>query len=174
MEKHRTTLRVALPFPTGRRLPTGSSGAATEFEIGIWPTAVIWTNVGPLLRPWTQCVSSKMACMVVSVSDIFGVTEIHGGVKMAMDMLFMGQARANARVANANAQAADDWAAYAHRLEQLLLEANAREKAVNAVKDAALAELARVDPRNYLLVQKNRQALGNAAYYEALEERKAS
>ncbi|SOZ17262.1 conserved hypothetical protein [Cupriavidus taiwanensis] len=93
---------------------------------------------------------------------------------MAMDMLFMGQARANARVANANAQAADDWAAYAHRLEQQLREANAREKAVSAVKDAALAELARVDPRNYLLVQKNRQALGNAAYYEALEERKAS
>lgn len=86
----------------------------------------------------------------------------------------MGQARENARVANANGQAADDWAALAHRLEQLLLEANAREKAVTAVKDAVLAELARVDPRNQLLVQENRQELGNAVYYDALKESKAS
>ncbi|CAN7783295.1 hypothetical protein LJR296_008177 [Cupriavidus necator] len=86
---------------------------------------------------------------------------------MSMDMLFMGQARANAQTAN-------EWAVYARRLEQRLREAEAREKAVAAVKDAALAELARVDPQNYLLVQKNRQALGNAAYYESLEGRKAS
>ncbi|SPA23687.1 hypothetical protein CBM2633_U10031 [Cupriavidus taiwanensis] len=33
VEKHRTTLRVALPFPTGRRLPTGSPGAMTNVDI---------------------------------------------------------------------------------------------------------------------------------------------
>ncbi|MGN5477688.1 hypothetical protein ACTMU2_14395 [Cupriavidus basilensis] len=94
---------------------------------------------------------------------------------MAMDMLFMGQARANARVANANAQAADDWATYAHRLELQLREANAREKAVRLPsRTRRWPSWPESTPRNYLLVQKNRQALGNAAYYEALEERKTS
>jgi predicted AAA+ superfamily ATPase len=84
-----------------------------------------------------------------------------------MDAIFLGQARAQAR-------RADDWADYARDLEARLAHAEASLKAVTTVKDVALAELAKLDPRNYLLVQKNRQAIADAAFNGTLAGRKAS
>ena len=52
---------------------------------------------------------------------------------------------------------AADWKAYAKKLEQQLLAAKANLAGNKALKDAALRELAKVDPANYLMVQQNRQ-----------------
>ncbi|WP_176059967.1 hypothetical protein [Paraburkholderia sp. BCC1876] len=54
-------------------------------------------------------------------------------------------------------QTAADWKAYAKKLEQQLLAAEANLAGNKALKDAALHELAKVDPANYLMVQQNRQ-----------------
>jgi hypothetical protein len=54
---------------------------------------------------------------------------------------------------------AADWKAYARKLEQQLLAAEANLAGNKALKDAALRELARADPANYLMVQQNRQRI---------------
>ena len=57
-----------------------------------------------------------------------------------------------------------EWQNYARRLEADLLACQANKAGVTAVKDAALSELARLDPRNHLLVQKNRQRIFDVAF----------
>lgn len=52
-----------------------------------------------------------------------------------------------------------DWRAYARKLEQQLLAAEANLAGNKALKDAALRELAKADPANYLMVQQNRQRI---------------
>ncbi|MFP3586210.1 hypothetical protein SCB29_21475 [Paraburkholderia sp. SIMBA_055] len=52
---------------------------------------------------------------------------------------------------------AADWKAYARKLEQQLLAVEANLAGNKALKDAALRELAKVDPANYLMAQQNRQ-----------------
>ncbi|MDR8077784.1 hypothetical protein BLA50215_01764 [Burkholderia lata] len=54
---------------------------------------------------------------------------------------------------------AADWKAYARKLEQQLLAAEANLAGNKALKDAALRELTRADPGNYLTVQQNRQRI---------------
>ncbi|CAB3789834.1 MULTISPECIES: hypothetical protein [Paraburkholderia] len=54
---------------------------------------------------------------------------------------------------------ATDWRAYARKLEQQLLAAEANLAGNKALKDAALRELAKADPANYLMVQQNRQRI---------------
>ncbi|WP_186071083.1 hypothetical protein [Burkholderia gladioli] len=56
---------------------------------------------------------------------------------------------------------ATDWRAYARKLEQQLLAAEANLAGNKALKDAALRELAKADPANYLMVQQNRQRIYN-------------
>ena len=85
-----------------------------------------------------------------------------------MDMLFLGQARQNARIADENALAANEWAAYARQLEGLLQEAKANLNGARAVRDAALAELSKLNPQSYLLVKENRVRIGQAAYNEEM------
>lgn len=83
---------------------------------------------------------------------------------MSMDMIFLGQARQTARVANENAEVANQWAAYARELEGLLQEAQANLCGARAVRDAALAEIGRLDPKNRLMTTENRVRIGQAAY----------
>lgn len=59
---------------------------------------------------------------------------------------------------------AADWKAYAARVENVLRGTEANYQGMTALKDALLAELARVDPQNRLLAQENRQAVFDAAY----------
>ncbi|MEX3843180.1 hypothetical protein [Paraburkholderia sp. BR10882] len=54
---------------------------------------------------------------------------------------------------------AADWMTYARKLEQQLLAAQANLAGNKALKDAALRELARADPTNYLMAQLNRQRI---------------
>jgi len=93
---------------------------------------------------------------------------------MGMDAIFLGQAQKQARIAQANAASATDWAKYAQQLEERLREADAALAAMRKLKDVAIAELTKVDPRHYLTVQNNRQAIVDAAYDAALSGRTAS
>lgn len=77
-----------------------------------------------------------------------------------MDAGLMGHAR------NAS-QSAQSWQSYALDLQQKLATAQALNAGNEALKARALSELARVDPANYLNVQKNRQEIFNQAYYAA-------
>ncbi len=52
---------------------------------------------------------------------------------------------------------ASEWEAYAHMLEQQLKVAKAEQYGFAAVRDAAIGELKKLDPRNYLMVQQNRR-----------------
>ncbi|WP_186053500.1 hypothetical protein [Burkholderia gladioli] len=54
---------------------------------------------------------------------------------------------------------ATDWRAYARKLEQQLLATEANLAGNKALKDAALRELAKAAPANYLMVQQNRQRI---------------
>ncbi|BCF90115.1 hypothetical protein [Paraburkholderia largidicola] len=54
---------------------------------------------------------------------------------------------------------AADWKAYAKKLEQQLLAVEANLAGNKALKDAALRELAKSDPANYLMAQQNRQRI---------------
>jgi len=93
---------------------------------------------------------------------------------MAMDAIFLGQAQKNARIAQANAANANDWARYAQQLEDRLRESEAALAAMRKLKDVAIAELTKVDPRHYLTVQQNRQAIVDVAYDAALNGRSSS
>lgn len=93
---------------------------------------------------------------------------------MGMDAIYLGQAQKQARIAQANAASAGDWARYAQQLEERLREADAALAAMRKLKDVAIAELTKVEPRHYLTVQNNRQAIVDAAYDAALTGRSAS
>ncbi|WP_175898671.1 hypothetical protein [Burkholderia vietnamiensis] len=54
---------------------------------------------------------------------------------------------------------AAEWKAYARKLEQQLLAVEANLAGNKALKDAALHELSRSDPSNYLMAQQNRQRI---------------
>lgn len=59
---------------------------------------------------------------------------------------------------------ARDWKAYAEELERQLRTSKANTAGMKALKDAALEELARLDPENYLLIQHNRQRVFDAGF----------
>jgi len=67
-----------------------------------------------------------------------------------------------------------EWQNYARKLEQQLLTVQADKAGMVAVKDAALKELARVDPHNYLLVQENRKRIWDAAYTQVASGKRAT
>lgn len=66
--------------------------------------------------------------------------------------------------ARAAERSAQDWKAYAENLERQLRISQANTAGLEAVKDAAIKELAKLDPRSYLLVQQNRQRVFDAAF----------
>ncbi|NIF40182.1 hypothetical protein F3J14_04540 [Burkholderia sp. Tr-862] len=84
-----------------------------------------------------------------------------------MDAVIFGRAQAAA-------QTAQQWKAYAEDLERQLQNALANKAGMEAVKDAAIKELARVDSRNYLLVQQNRQRIFSTAFNSAASGRRAA
>ncbi|CAE6697158.1 hypothetical protein [Paraburkholderia domus] len=62
-------------------------------------------------------------------------------------------------------KSANSWMKYARELEQELVNAKAGLEAIRALKDAALSELARLDPTHPLMVQENRQKIADKAYF---------
>ncbi|VXC89858.1 conserved hypothetical protein [Burkholderia sp. 8Y] len=75
-------------------------------------------------------------------------------------------------VARQSQQSAANWKAYAEELERKLATYAANYADMEALKNAAIAELSRVDPSNYLTVQPNRQRILDAARAEALQRTK--
>lgn len=69
---------------------------------------------------------------------------------------------------------ARQWKAYAEELEQKMAMLSANYVGMEALKNAAVSELARVDPKNYLNVQQNRQRILEAARNAALNEKRAA
>ncbi|MDR5809298.1 hypothetical protein [Caballeronia sp. LZ019] len=57
-------------------------------------------------------------------------------------------------------------------MEQKLAIYASNYAGMEAVKNAAIAELSRVDPSNYLTVQHNRQRIADAARAEGLQRTK--
>lgn len=68
-------------------------------------------------------------------------------------------------------QNALEWKAFAQELQRQLRGAQANLAGMEALKDAALAQLAKCDPRNGLMVQQNRQRIFDEAY-DAVASRK--
>ena len=77
-------------------------------------------------------------------------------------------------VARQAQQNAADWQAYAQKVERALQGTQANYEGMAALKDALLKELARVDPKNYLLVQANRQRVFDAAYDKSASGKRAA
>ncbi len=69
---------------------------------------------------------------------------------------------------------ANEWRAYAQRLERDIRVCEGNAEGQRAIKDAALKELARLDPKNYLLIQENRTRIFDAAYNPIAEGRRVS
>jgi hypothetical protein len=69
---------------------------------------------------------------------------------------------------------ARQWKAYADELERKLAVCAANLAGMEAMKDAAMVELSRVDPKNYLMVQQNRQRIFDAARAAALDGKRAA
>jgi hypothetical protein len=69
---------------------------------------------------------------------------------------------------------ARQWKAYADELERKLAVCAANLAGMEAMKDAAVTELSRVDPKNYLMVQQNRQRIFDAARAAAIDEKRAA
>ncbi|CCD28599.1 conserved hypothetical protein [Candidatus Glomeribacter gigasporarum BEG34] len=69
---------------------------------------------------------------------------------------------------------ADEWMAYAQKLERDVRVCEGNAEGQRAIKDAALKELARLDPNNYLLIQENRTRIFDAAYNPIMEGRRTS
>lgn len=63
--------------------------------------------------------------------------------------------------------AAAEWKAYAEKLKYQLRGALANAEGMRALKEAALTEVAKLDPKNHLMVQPNRQRIYDAAYNAA-------
>ncbi|MCA7955558.1 hypothetical protein LGM43_35435 [Burkholderia seminalis] len=61
-------------------------------------------------------------------------------------------------------RSAEQWKAYAAQLEDALRICQANTAGMQALKDAAIKELAKVDPGNYLLMQANRQKIFDSAF----------
>ncbi|WP_238984909.1 hypothetical protein [Candidatus Glomeribacter gigasporarum] len=70
------------------------------------------------------------------------------------DSYWLGVAEGEAQKAT---QLAQEWKTYAKSVEANLAGSE-------AVKQAALQELAKLDPKSYLLIQQNRQKIFDAAY----------
>ncbi|QYD70074.1 hypothetical protein KZJ38_07115 [Paraburkholderia edwinii] len=68
-------------------------------------------------------------------------------------------------LAKRNGDAADSWMKYARELEQKLVSAQAGVEAMRAVKDGAIAELGKLDPKNPMLDKANQQKVFDKAYY---------
>src|SRR5260363_1883 len=76
--------------------------------------------------------------------------------------MFMNAMMGAAVISMNNARArknANEWMAYAQRLERDIRVHKANRTGQKAIKDAALKELARLDPKNYLLIQENRSRI---------------
>lgn len=78
-----------------------------------------------------------------------------------MSTLDNGAALGRAFAAERNAR---DWKAYAMELERQLRTSEANTAGMEALKDAAMRELAKVDPANYLHIQQNRQRIFDAGF----------
>jgi hypothetical protein len=76
------------------------------------------------------------------------------------DSYWLGMAEGEAQRAIKHA---DEWRAYAKSIEANLAGMEAR-------KDTAIKELARLDPKNYLLIQQNRQKIFDAAYNSIVDQ----
>src|SRR5260364_307608 len=88
--------------------------------------------------------------------------------------MFMNAMMGAAVISMNNARArknANEWMAYAQRLERDIRVHKANRTGQKAIKDAALKELARLDPKNYLLIQENRSRIFDAAANPVLEGR---
>jgi hypothetical protein len=68
---------------------------------------------------------------------------------------------------------AHEWKAYAEQLERKLATYAANYAGMEALKNAAMTELAKVDPKNYLMVQQNRQRVFDAGQTAASGKRAA-
>lgn len=78
-----------------------------------------------------------------------------------MSTLDNGAALGRAFVAERNAR---DWKAYAMELESQLRTSEANTAGMEALKNAAIKELTRLDPKNYLHIQQNRQRIFDAGF----------
>ncbi|MGA3842228.1 hypothetical protein ACI2UC_03450 [Ralstonia nicotianae] len=78
-----------------------------------------------------------------------------------MSNLDNGAALGRAFAAERNAR---DWKTYAMELERQLRTSQANTAGMEALKDAAIKELARLDPANYLHIQQNRQQIFDAGF----------
>jgi hypothetical protein len=76
-----------------------------------------------------------------------------------MSIEFMNLRRAH-QAENANAS----WQEYARKLEDELNNYKASLNGVIAVRDEALKELARMDPKHFLLVKENRSKIYDSGY----------
>ncbi|HGO6128542.1 hypothetical protein ACN8ZM_41105 (plasmid) [Burkholderia aenigmatica] len=84
-----------------------------------------------------------------------------------MDAVIFGRAQAAHR-------SAEQWKAYAENLERQLRISQANAAGMEALKDAAIKEIARVDPRSYLLVQQNRQRIFDAGFNPVANGKRAA
>ncbi|SEI14414.1 hypothetical protein [Paraburkholderia hospita] len=84
-----------------------------------------------------------------------------------MDAVIFGRAQAATR-------SAEQWKAYAENLERQLRISQANAAGMEALKDAAIKELARVDPRSYLLVQQNRQRIFDSGFEPVASGKRAA
>lgn len=71
-------------------------------------------------------------------------------------------------------RSATEWVAYAQMLERELKIAKAENHGFAAVRDAAIGELRKLDPRNYLLVQENRKNIFERAKAEQMSKKRAA
>lgn len=78
----------------------------------------------------------------------------------------------------ARATSAEDtarkWKAFAENLQRELQAVSANLAGMEALKDAAMTQLAKVDSNNYLLVQQNRQRIFDAAYEAVAKGKRAA
>lgn len=81
--------------------------------------------------------------------------------------IILGRARAAESGAN-------EWKAIAKKLvcDNRIHKANTA--GMEALKDAAMKELARLDPNNYLMTQRNRQQIFDAAYTPVKEGKRTT
>lgn len=80
---------------------------------------------------------------------------------MSMDQVTAGFLQGRS---SANYDAAVSWQNYARELEQKLAVEKARFSAMETLKNAAIQELGKVDPKNFLMTQANRQRIIDEAF----------
>ncbi len=74
----------------------------------------------------------------------------------------------------AERRGAERWKAYAKNLENQLRISQANTAGMETLKDAAMKELMRLDPSNYLMIKQNRQRVFDSAYDPIAEGRSAA